>query len=153
MVVRSIIEKNEKFYCFHHTQWEVFFQIKFRPRMKFYPFHSGMKFTCKQKFLHPGPSFIPGWDFILVTCKRTLNLTSLNYSGKHLCWSLFLIKLQAWRPENLFKTLVNIAKCLRKAFSESGNHIGSWFCDFEGKIYRTVEYINSVGVYMWKLIS
>ena len=27
--------QNDGFYCFH-TQWEVFFQIKFHPRMKFY---------------------------------------------------------------------------------------------------------------------
>ena len=42
-------------YCLH-----VFFQIKFYPRMKFYSFHLGMKLTCKQKFFHPGTSFIPG---------------------------------------------------------------------------------------------
>ena len=41
--------------------------------MKFYSFHPGMKLTCKQKFFHPGRSFIPGWDSVLVTCKRTLN--------------------------------------------------------------------------------
>ena len=40
-----------------------FFQIKFRP---------GMKFTCKQKFFHTGTSFIPESDFVSVTCKRTL---------------------------------------------------------------------------------
>ena len=26
-----------------------------------------------------------------------------NFTGKQLCWSLFLIKLQSWRPETLFK--------------------------------------------------
>ena len=40
----------------------------------------------------------------------------------------------AYKPENLLKTLVNIAKCLRRAFlkntSESANHIGSCFCNF-----------------------
>ena len=25
------------------------------------------------------------------------------FTGKHLCWSLFLIKLQAWRPASLFE--------------------------------------------------
>ena len=40
--------------CFHHTQWEVFFQIKFHPGMKFYSFHPGMKLTCKQKVFRPG---------------------------------------------------------------------------------------------------
>ena len=42
--------------------------------MKFYSFHPGMKLTCKQKFFHPEASFILGWDFISVTCKRTLIL-------------------------------------------------------------------------------
>ena len=51
-------EKNEKFYCFHHTKWEVFFQIKFHPGMKLCSFHTGMKLTCKQKFFHSGMSFI-----------------------------------------------------------------------------------------------
>ena len=36
-------EKWEILLCFHHTQWEVFFQIKFQP---------GMNSTC----------FIPGWN-------------------------------------------------------------------------------------------
>ena len=26
-----------------------------------------------------------------------------NFTGKQLCWSLFLIKLQSWRPETLLK--------------------------------------------------
>ena len=42
---------------------------------------------------------------------------------------------------------------LRKAFSESVDHIGSCFCGFQVKIYRVVEYRNSVGIYMWMLIS
>ena len=41
--------------CFH-TQWEVSFQIKLK-RVEFQP---GMKLTFKQKFFHPGTSFIPG---------------------------------------------------------------------------------------------
>ena len=53
--------------CFH-IQWDVFFQIKFHPWMKFSLFHPGMKRTWKQNFL------IPGWDFISVTCKRTGSL-------------------------------------------------------------------------------
>ena len=60
------------FLCFH-TQWEVFFQINFHPAMKFYSFHPEMKLTCKQNFFHPRISFIPGWDFISITCKRTLS--------------------------------------------------------------------------------
>ena len=51
---------------FHHTQWEVFFQIKFH--MKFHSFHLGMKSRVNRNF------FIPGRDFISVTCKRTLKL-------------------------------------------------------------------------------
>ena len=27
-----------------------------------------------------------------------------NFTGKHLCWSFFLMKLQALRPANLLKT-------------------------------------------------
>ena len=46
------------------------------------------------------------------------------FTGKNLCWSLFLIKFQDWRPTFLFKKRlegrcfsVNIAKFLRAAFS------------------------------------
>ena len=60
------------FICFH-TQWKFFIQIKFHPGMKFYSFHPGMKLTCKQIFFHHGTSFILGWEFVSVTCKRTLN--------------------------------------------------------------------------------
>ena len=45
------------------------------------------------------------------------------FAGKNLCWSLFLIKFQDWRPTFLFKKRlegrcfsVNIAKFLRAAF-------------------------------------
>ena len=36
---------------------------------------------------------------------------SANFTGKHLCWSFFLIKLQAQRPVTLFKTVSNTADC------------------------------------------
>ena len=67
------------FICFH-TQWEVFFQIKFHLGMKFYLFHPGMKLTCKQKFFHPRTSFIPGWDLVLVTWKGTLSYIVISVS-------------------------------------------------------------------------
>ena len=44
------------------------------------------------------------------------------FTGKHLCWSFFLTKLQAWRSAILLKRLqhrrcpVNIAEFLRTAF-------------------------------------
>ena len=45
------------------------------------------------------------------------------FTGKNLCWSLFLIKFQDWRPAFLFKKRlqrscfsVNLAKLLRTAF-------------------------------------
>ena len=31
-----------------------------------------------------------------VLCKRGVLKNFLNFTGKHLCWSLFLIKLQVW---------------------------------------------------------
>ena len=60
-----------------------FLSIKFHPGMKFYSFHRGMKLTCKQKFFHPGTSFIPGWDFISVSCKRTLKSWWSNVQWKY----------------------------------------------------------------------
>ena len=37
--------------------------------------------------------------------KKNVLKNFVNLSEKHLCWSLFLIKLQALRPRNLFKRL------------------------------------------------
>ena len=48
-----------------------------------------------------------------------------KFIGKHLCWSLFLIKSQALRPETLLKTdsntsvfLRNLRTCLEQLFTE-----------------------------------
>ena len=39
-----------------------------------------------------------------VFCKRSCSQKNFaNFKGKHLCWSLFLIKLQAWTPAALLK--------------------------------------------------
>ena len=69
----NISSKMINFFICFHTQWKFFIQIKFHPGMKFYSFHPGMKLTCKQIFFHHGTSFILGWEFVSVTCKRTLN--------------------------------------------------------------------------------
>ena len=78
-----------------------------------------------------------------------------------LCCCLYLITLQAWRPESLLKALVNIAKCLRTALlkdylwiSESRRQLLQWLLSEE---YRTVEcsryiYIY-IYIYIWTLIT
>ena len=66
---------------------------------------------------------------------KIVTLNILEYSQENACVDLKTCKL--------LKTLVNIAKCLRIAFlkntSESVNHIGSCFFEFQVKNYRTVE--------------
>ena len=43
-----------------------------------------------------------------------------NFIGKHQCWSIFLIKLQAWRPATLLKRDSNTgAKFLRTLFLQN----------------------------------
>ena len=49
------------FLMFLDTQWDVFFQIKFHLRMKFYSFHPEMKPTCKKKFFHSRMRFHLGY--------------------------------------------------------------------------------------------
>ena len=39
--------------------------------------------------------------------------------GKHQCWNLFSIKLQAWNPATFLKRDSNIAKLLRTPFSQN----------------------------------
>ena len=38
-----------------------------------------------------------------VLLKKGVFKDLVNFTGKHLCWSLFLIKLQAWTPATLLK--------------------------------------------------
>ena len=74
------------FIIYFHTQRELFFRIKFHPGMKSYSFHPGMKLTCKQKFFHRRTSFIPGWDFISVTCKRALRTKTCRFDVSAQNW-------------------------------------------------------------------
>ena len=87
-------------------------------KTQYYFIGRNVKWYCAntEALLYPGTSFILGWDFISVTCKRTptshriLNcqkhlsqmffkiVVLKNFAvflGKQLCWSLFLIKLLA----------------------------------------------------------
>ena len=38
-----------------------------------------------------------------VICKKGALKNFANFTGNHLCWSLFIIKLQAWGPATFFK--------------------------------------------------
>ena len=38
-----------------------------------------------------------------VVCKKDVLKNFESFTEKHLCWSFFLTKLQAWRPATLFK--------------------------------------------------
>ena len=67
-----------------------------------------------------------------------------NFTGKHLWWNLFLIKLQAWRSENLSKrdssTGVFLWKFLRPPILK--NICDDWFCSpsfskIEGLFFST----------------
>ena len=42
-----------------------------------------------------------------VFCKKGVLKSFTNFTGKHLCWSLFLIKSQALRPATLLKSESN----------------------------------------------
>ena len=81
-----------------------------------------------EKMSSPVPIFA---CYVFCSCRKTFKqpftgvLNNLAiFTGKNLCWSLFLIKFQDWRPTFLFKKRlegrcfsVNIAKFLRAAFS------------------------------------
>ena len=80
-----------------------------------------------EKMSSPVPIFA---CYVFCSCRKTFKqpftgvLNNLAiFTGKNLCWSLFLIKFQDWRPTFLFKKRlegrcfsVNIAKFLRAAF-------------------------------------
>ena len=80
-----------------------------------------------EKMSSPVPIFA---CYVICSCRKTFKqpftgvLNNLAiFTGKNLCWSLFLIKFQDWRPTFLFKKRlegrcfsVNIATFLRAAF-------------------------------------
>ena len=62
------------------------------------------------------------------------------FTGKHLCWSLLLIKLQAWRRLQHKCFLVNIAKFLRTPILK--NICNGCFCQYLSKILFRLNAIN-----------
>ena len=50
---------------------------------------------------------IPNWKLqkqpLEVSCKKGVLKNVANFTGKHLCWKLLLIKLQSWGPATLVK--------------------------------------------------
>ena len=67
----------------------------------------------------------------------------MNSTGKHLCWSLFLMKLQTWRPATLlkrdFNTIVflwNLKNFLQHLFLKSSS---GCFCGFNSCFRRNSE--------------
>ena len=49
--------------------------------------------------------------------KKSVLKNLANFTEKHLCWSLFLIKLQAFRPVTLLKKVSNTSVCLWNLWS------------------------------------
>ena len=47
--------------------------------------------------------FILLWRGCFGTCEGSQHEISLTFTGKHLCWNLFLIKWQTWRPTTLLQ--------------------------------------------------
>ena len=43
----------------------------------------------------------PHKQLLVLFCKKGVLRNFANFIGKHLCWSLFLMELQAWRPATL----------------------------------------------------
>ena len=41
------------------------------------------------------------WQEVVRICSADVLKKFINYTEKHLCWSLFLIKLKVWRPSTL----------------------------------------------------
>ena len=66
------------------------------------------------------------------------------FTGKQLCWSLFLIKLQAWRPATLFKIDSNTGVFLRilRIFIYFEKHLRTAASDYS---FTLVIYLFSTG--------
>ena len=61
--------------------------------------------------LNPFPANINRSSHRRCSIKKVLLKIFAIFTKKHLCWSLFLIKLQAWRPATLFKTPTQVVFC------------------------------------------
>ena len=72
-----------------------------------------------------------------------------NFTGKNLCWNLFLIKLQFWWPTTLLKkTLTEMLSCkLCKLFKDSYFDENLWMSN--SKLY--FKRGSNIGVFLWIL--
>ena len=52
----------------------------------------------KQVFMQDQKTEINSEAATKVVCKKRFSKNNANFTAKHLCWSLFLINLQAFRP-------------------------------------------------------
>ena len=69
-----------------------------------------------------------------------------SFTGKNLCWSLFLIKLQFWRPATLLeKTLTLVLSCETcKLFKN--NYFEEYLIDFYMEKYMALSLMQPFGV-------
>ena len=80
----------------------------FRGSKYFFSGESSIYCWPSQRFLlrTPSPSKIrlkPQKQQLELFCKKGVLRNFANFTGKHLCWSLFLIELQTFKPAALFK--------------------------------------------------
>ena len=81
------------------------------------------------------------------------------FTGKNLCWSLFLIKFQDWRPAFLFKkrlqrrcSSVNIVKFLRTVFYWRPVHYTTinFYLMVDNWYFRVIFYYCKIRPHNWK---
>ena len=93
-----------------------------RCSFNFMPLQQGNYITYNYKFCMASPEAI-----VLVFCKKAVRNTYAEPTGKHRCWSLFLIKFQGFSLVNLLKRdsetgvcfPVNLVKFLRTPILEN----------------------------------
>ena len=85
----------------------------------------GLQFkSVPAKPTRPNYKFQKLWIYRSGRSQVFFKISFTRFTEKHLCWSLFLIKLQAWRPTTLLKETptrcfpVNTAKLLTAFFIE-----------------------------------
>ena len=82
-------------------------------------------------------------------CKKGVIKNLANFTGKYLCWSLVLIKLQDWRLAALFKKDSDTGTLLWNLRSFKKNYFEEYLWTTASRLYLKRDF--NAGVFLWVL--
>ena len=110
-IPESLMYKQITFFFFFFCKWiTISLQMLLNKKIIFSTFLQAIGTQWTQKLKSTSKAGVPK-----CSSKQVFLKYFTIFTGKHLCWSLFLIKLQAWRPLLKRDSNTNLSKSLRVA--------------------------------------